>query len=68
MQNIISLVGIPSPIANFDGDDKGISYDLLRTINILREGSRIVTAFFHSTCASLVVWCARAKAFDRRGR
>jgi hypothetical protein len=41
MENIIDLVGIQSPIPNFDGDDKGISYELLLRFNIAREKRRI---------------------------
>jgi hypothetical protein len=41
MENIIDLVGIQSPIPNFDHDDKGISYELLLRFNIAREKRRI---------------------------
>jgi len=41
MENIINLVGIQSPMTNFDGDDKGISCGLLPRFNIAREWWRI---------------------------
>jgi hypothetical protein len=34
MENIIEVLRIRSPIANFDGADKGISYELLLKLRI----------------------------------
>jgi hypothetical protein len=43
---IIELVGIRSPIANLDGEDKGISYELLRRLRIVRGAGSIITGEF----------------------